>query len=52
MKIIILNILLLFSFHSYSQKDNIKIKAVNDFEKLEITTSKNNKIQIINSIET
>lgn len=61
MKITLLNILLLFSYHSYSQKnieinqkDNtpIKIKAVNDFEKLEITTSKSNKIQVIDSIET
>jgi hypothetical protein len=61
MKIILLNIFLLFSYHSYSQKnieihqkDNtqIKIKAVNDFEKLEITTSKNDKTQTIDSIET
>ncbi|MEN2401395.1 hypothetical protein GKZ90_0016515 [Flavobacterium sp. MC2016-06] len=61
MRVILLSIILFFSHQSYSQKKfqlqqkdqtQIKINAVNDFEKLEITTSKNSKIQVIDSIET
>ncbi|MCV9927764.1 hypothetical protein OIU83_08885 [Flavobacterium sp. LS1R49] len=38
----------------FQQKDKtqIQINPINNFEKLEITTSRNNKIQVIDSIET
>ncbi|MCC9072644.1 hypothetical protein LNQ49_13740 [Flavobacterium sp. F-65] len=61
MKIIFLSIFILFSYHSYSQeniefyqkdKTQIRIKVIGDFEKLEITNSKNNKTQVIDSLET
>ena len=61
MRVILLSILIFFSHQIYSQKKfqfhqkdktRVKIKVINDFEKLEITTSKNNKIQVIDSIET
>ena len=61
MKVLILSFITLFSYYSYGQnniefyqkdKTQIKIKAVNDFEKLEITNSSNTKIQVIDSIET
>ena len=60
MRIPLLSIIILLSFHCYSQKNVefyqkdktlIKIKTINDFEKLEITNSENNKIQVIDSIE-
>lgn len=61
MRIFCLSLITFFSCHCYSQKniafqqkDNtrIKINAVHDFEKLEITNSKNNKTQSIDAIET
>lgn len=61
MKIFFLSLITFFSFPCYSQKNigfsqkdktQITIKSINDFEKLEITNSKNSKVQIIDSIET
>lgn len=61
MRIFFLSLVIFFSSHCYSQQNiefqqkdqtKIKIKVVNNFEKLEITNSKNNKTQSIESIET
>lgn len=61
MRPLIISIIALFINYSYGQnsiefyqkdKTQIKIKAVNDFEKLEITNSSNNSTQVIDSIET
>jgi len=37
----------------FNQKDKtqVQVKSINDFEKLEITTSKNKKIQVIDNIQ-
>lgn len=60
MKVFLLSILALFSYQSYSQKNiefyqkdktQIKIKAINNFEKLEIYNSKNHHTQVITEIE-
>nr|WP_315221164.1 hypothetical protein [uncultured Flavobacterium sp.] len=60
MRIVLFLIIALFSYQSYSQKNiefylkdqtQIKIKALNNFEKLEISNSKNDKTQIINNLE-
>lgn len=60
-RLLLFNIIVLFSTISngqelikFNQKDKtqIQLKSINDFEKLEITTSKNKKVQIIDNIET
>ena len=61
MRILVLAFLILFSVNCFCQKNfqwyqkdktKIEIKAINDFEKLEITNSKTKKTQLITDIET